>query len=190
MKIFVIILFALSVAILKVNAVWSSKCKEAETSDDKVVRLIQNANCTIQEESRKFHENMNNFREKVRGGIQGFKGIFHRDKTPTTTTMSTTSTKASEYDGLDYAIDVRMFKGDDDQQESSSQVARVRRDDENEEKEQEKEESDVETNTSENTEEAARPFNLLIAQNKCRPGHKFVFGRCRQLVFDEDTNVY
>lgn len=101
MKFFVAILVAL---ILNVNCafgLWSMKCKDAENSSDKVIRLIQNANCTLIEESRKFHENLNNLREKMRSKVDALKGLFQKNK------------EVTENEVLDHDIDVRMSKDDD-----------------------------------------------------------------------------
>jgi len=94
------ILAALIFTANSVHGLWSNKCKDAETSSDKVVRLIQNANCTLIEESRKFYVNLNNFRDGMRNKMEIFKELFRKSK------------EVTEDENLDHGIDVRMSTDD------------------------------------------------------------------------------
>lgn len=94
------ILAALIFTANSVHGLWSNKCKDAETSTDKVVRLIQNANCTLIEESKKFYVNLNNIRNGMRSKMEIFKELFRKSK------------EVTEDGNLDHGIDVRMSTDD------------------------------------------------------------------------------
>lgn len=101
------LIIAAMIAISHVDALYSYKCKEAETSDNKLTRIIENANCTIAEKRRKFHEHLNNLQKTIHGGLDRFKNKFAK----TTTQPATTTTDESK---LDFDIDVRMLTDDTD----------------------------------------------------------------------------
>jgi FtsZ-interacting cell division protein ZipA len=124
MKLSVVLLVVIISAFASVDGLWSSKCREAETSDDKIVKLIQNANCTLQGKTAKLNEGFKNFREGFRGKMQAFQTIFSPNKTT-----------PGAGDELDYAIDVRMFRDDaenlieNEEDEETTNTPRSKRDD-------------------------------------------------------------
>lgn len=69
MKGFVLASFAVALMVCHVYALYSHKCKEAETSNDKLVRFIENANCTILEGKRQFREGFNHFHSMFKQGM-------------------------------------------------------------------------------------------------------------------------
>ena len=97
-------LFGILVAFIftanSVHGLWSSKCKDAETSTDKVVRLIQNANCTLIEESRRFYVNLNSISDGMHNKMEIFKKLFRKNK------------EVNVDENLDHGIDVRMSTDD------------------------------------------------------------------------------
>lgn len=69
MKGFILATFAVTLMVCHVYALYSHKCKEAETSSDKLVRFIENANCTILEGKRQFREGFNHFHSMFKQGM-------------------------------------------------------------------------------------------------------------------------
>lgn len=90
------------IAYCHVDALYTHKCKEAETSPDKFMRFIENANCTIIEGGKKVYETVNHLKLTAKHGINHFMNKFM----PTTT-------KRPEFEGLDHPIDVRILSEDD-----------------------------------------------------------------------------
>lgn len=97
-----------------VYGLWSSKCKDAETSTDKVVRLLQNANCTLIEESKRFYVNLNSIRDGMRNKMEIFKELFRRNK------------QVYDDGNSDHAIDVRM-SADDNSEDNPGDDMSLRR---------------------------------------------------------------
>jgi hypothetical protein len=138
-----LVVLVLISASLSVDALWSSKCKEAETSSDKIVKMIQNANCTLREKRVKLHEGLKTLHEGIKTKVQALRGIFHKNKT------------AAGLNGLDYAIDVRMLQDsdvnsaekeeeeaeNDEEEEPTTLNARSKRDEEDETTEGEEDET-------------------------------------------------
>lgn len=100
------VIFAAFVGFAQVDALYSQKCKEAETSDNKLTRIIENANCTLQAKRQKIHEGLNHIHQTFQGGLELFKNKFAKTTPPPQTTTST------ENDKLDFNIDVRMMTDD------------------------------------------------------------------------------
>lgn len=98
------IAFALAFTVFHVNGLYTHKCKEAETSSNQLMRIIENTNCTLIEGGKKLHETVNHLKFTFKLGIDHFKNKFARP------TM-----KQPGYEGLDDAIDVRISPGDDEQ---------------------------------------------------------------------------
>lgn len=98
------IAFALALTVLHVDGLYTHKCKEAETSSNQVIRIIENTNCTLVEGGKKLHETVNHLKFTFKLGIDHFKNKFTK---PTT--------KRPGYESLDDAIDVRISSGDDEQ---------------------------------------------------------------------------
>jgi hypothetical protein len=103
MKGSVVLLFALTVAIYHVDGLYSPKCKQAETSEHKLTRMIENANCTLIESGKKLQQGLNHIQLTLRERINDIKSKFLKPK------------KVPGYEGLDDAIDVRMLPDDDAQ---------------------------------------------------------------------------
>ncbi|KAL7029146.1 hypothetical protein ACKWTF_006120 [Chironomus riparius] len=175
------ILVALIFTANSVYGLWSSKCKDAETSTDKVVQLIQNANCTLIAESRRFYVNLNNIRDRMRNKMEIFKELFRKNK------------EVNEDENLDYGIDVRM-SADEKGEDNPSEDLNSRRKRQSNEAENENEESSNDAQQPENQENVEeeeqyegvlkpKAINILVAPNQCRPGQRYVSGRCRTLVF-------
>lgn len=95
---------ALAFAVCRVDGLYTHKCKEAETSPDKLTRIMENVNCTLIGGGKRVHETVNHLKLTVLHGFDHFRNKFTR---PTT--------KRPGYEGLDDAIDVRMMSEDDQQ---------------------------------------------------------------------------
>lgn len=95
---------ALAFVAFRVDGLYTHKCKEAETSPDKLTRIMENVNCTLIEGGKRVHETANHLKLTLQHGFDHFRNKFTR---PTT--------KRPGYEGLDDAIDVRMMSEDDQQ---------------------------------------------------------------------------
>ena len=69
-------IFAITLTFCGVSGFYSEECKEAEMSSDKIVRYIENANCTLLESSRRIHKLLNEFHSSFRLGIEYWKSKF------------------------------------------------------------------------------------------------------------------
>ena len=105
MKSLIILVFA--VAIYSVEGLYSQKCKEAETSSDKLVRFIENANCTLLEGRQRLRQGFKNIQQKFQTGIKTMKGLWAMN------TTKTVQKNENDQDKLDFEIDVRSFNGDE-----------------------------------------------------------------------------
>jgi hypothetical protein len=92
-------LLLFSLFIVCINGLWSNKCKHAETTDDKVVKFIQSANCTIIESSKKIKEKFKSAGRHIQGQFENLQERLGLKKK-----------QQSEDVGLDYDIDVRSLK--------------------------------------------------------------------------------
>jgi hypothetical protein len=119
MKGFFLMIFFVVTAICHVHGLYSHKCKKAETSPDKVIRMIENANCTITEGKQRIHERLNNLHDRFKQGFEHFKSKFSTNKT------------ASKYEGLDHQIDVRMFNEDNEPAVTDRNKREIENDDDN-----------------------------------------------------------
>ncbi|KAG5684713.1 hypothetical protein PVAND_013927 [Polypedilum vanderplanki] len=195
MKLSIILFIVLTSASISVNALWSSKCKDAETSTDKVTRFLQNANCTLYEKRIKLEERLKNLKEGLNAKVEGLKEKVEAFQELFKNSATTTGTGSN---GLDYAIDVRMLKNDDDNlienEEQEEEITtniplRTKRDEEIESEEPTTNNEEFHEIITEEEEEGTtvgvKPFAVLIAPTKCRPGQKLVNGRCRTLVFED-----
>jgi hypothetical protein len=99
------VIFAAFVGFSHVDALYSQRCKEAETSEHKLTRIIENANCTLQAKRQKIHEGLNHLHKTFQGGLDLFKNNFAK-------TTPSPSTSTTENDKLDFNIDVRMLTDD------------------------------------------------------------------------------
>lgn len=101
-----------------VNGLWSSKCKEAETSSDKIVRMIQNANCTVIEESRKLFGGFNSIREGMRSKMEVFKQLFKKNSEESERNSVDENAFKNDLDDTnsDPKIDIRMTKNNENEQ--------------------------------------------------------------------------
>lgn len=103
MKGIAFVIFAVAlIAIRHVDGIYSHKCKEAETSPDKLIRFIENANCTLIEGNKRAREKLDNIHSKLKQGFDNLKNKF----SPKTQTNP-------GYEGLDHQIDVRILADDD-----------------------------------------------------------------------------
>lgn len=154
-------LFFLILAIGLASGFYSSKCKDAEVSSDKLLRIMDNVNCTLLEGRRKLRKSFNNFHEKFKIGIQSVKSWLREEKV------------VPKKEDFDHPIDVRtgIEAGDD------AHITKRAAEDEVTEEETQK----VEGENPEETTIAIGSQFLFFAPNKCRANQKFVNGRCRYI---------
>lgn len=110
MKGFAFMILLFGVTFCHVNGLYSWKCKEAETSEDKLTRFIENANCTTIEGTKKVFSGLNSVHGMFKKGIQSLKNKFVR--------------QPAAHGELDDPIDVRMLSENDLQ----SVTSRTKRD--------------------------------------------------------------
>lgn len=103
MKVSTVLIFVIAVAIHHVDGLYSHNCKQAETSDYKLTRMIENANCSLIEGSKKLQQSLNHLQQTLRQRIDDLKNKFSKPQ------------KVPGYEGLDNQIDVRMLPEDDPQ---------------------------------------------------------------------------
>lgn len=77
MKILLFIVFGIALTVYYVDGLYSQKCKEAETSSDKLVRFIENANCTLVEKNRLFRQGLNHLQSKFQQGFAHLHNQFN-----------------------------------------------------------------------------------------------------------------
>lgn len=77
MKITIFIFFAVALTVYYVDGLYSQKCKDAETSNDKLVRFIENANCTLVEKNRLFRQGLNQLQSKFQQGFAHLHNKFN-----------------------------------------------------------------------------------------------------------------
>lgn len=94
MKITIFIFFAVALTVYYVDGLYSQKCKDAETSNDKLVRFIENANCTLVEKNRLFRQGLNHLQSKFQQGFAHLHNKFNvNPSTPGLNPMSPNSDK-------------------------------------------------------------------------------------------------
>lgn len=81
----IIFFVAVALTVFYVNGLYSEKCKEAETSNDKLVRFLENANCTLVEKNRIFRQGLNQLQYKFQ---QGFAHLHNKFTLNPTTPIS------------------------------------------------------------------------------------------------------
>lgn len=69
---FVVFVFAFAFTVCCVNGLYSHECREAETSSDKLVRFIENANCTLAEGHRRLAQKLNWIQEHFKRKLDFF----------------------------------------------------------------------------------------------------------------------
>lgn len=69
---FAFVTFAFVFTICHVNGLYSHGCKESETSSDKIVRFLENVNCTLAQGQRKFEQKLNFLQEHFKRKLEFF----------------------------------------------------------------------------------------------------------------------
>lgn len=59
-----------------VSGFYSEECKKVEMSSDKIVRYIENADCTLAKETKRIHEHLNHLHMILRQGFEYWKNNF------------------------------------------------------------------------------------------------------------------
>lgn len=69
---FALLTFALALPVCHVNGFYSHRCKESETSSDKIVRFLEKFNCTLAEGQRRFEQKLNFLQEHFQKKFEFF----------------------------------------------------------------------------------------------------------------------
>lgn len=77
MKGFAFVIFAVGLMICHVDGFYLYQCKDAEKSDDTLMKLVENANCTITEGTKMLREGLNLIQAKLNYKMKYF---YNHDK--------------------------------------------------------------------------------------------------------------